>query len=110
VRRISCLGSLARTHPTILLPPLQLPTADYGCTVERRTPRAYRRGDLHPSIDLEGKIDISVRVDKHILSALNSDGAFSGKLIRGENVGKTSDELVALWNEEHPTDLIPVEA
>jgi hypothetical protein len=63
-----------------------------------------------PSIDLEGKIDLSVRVDKRILSALNSDGAFSGKLIRGENVGKTSDELVVLWNEEHPEDLIPVEA
>jgi hypothetical protein len=62
-----------------------------------------------PSIDLQGKIDISVRVDKRIISALNSNGAFSGKLIHGENVGKTSQELAALWNEEHPTDLIPVE-
>lgn len=62
-----------------------------------------------PSIDLEGKIDVSVRVDKRILSALNSNGAFSGKLIHGENVGKTNQELIALWNEEHPDDLIPVE-
>ena len=59
-----------------------------------------------PSINLEGKIDVNVRVDKRILSALNSNGAFTGRLIHSENVGKTSDELVALWNEEHPEDPI----
>jgi len=32
-------------------------------------------------------IDINVRVDKLIILALNSNGAFSGKLINGENVG-----------------------
>ena len=62
-----------------------------------------------PSIDLEGNIDINVRVDKRIISALNSNGAFSGKLLRGENVGKTSNDLAMLWNEDHPEDLIPVE-
>ena len=62
-----------------------------------------------PSIDLEGNIDVNVRVDKRIISALNADGAFSGKLIHGENVGKTSQELAALWNKEHPEDLIPTE-
>jgi hypothetical protein len=61
-----------------------------------------------PSIDLEGNIDINVRVDKRILSALNSNGGFSGKLIHGENVGKTSAELAQLWNDDHPDDLIPV--
>ena len=61
-----------------------------------------------PSIDLEGNIDVNVRVDKRIISALNAEGAFSGKLIHGENVGKTSQELAALWNEEHPEDLIPM--
>ena len=61
-----------------------------------------------PSIDLEGNIDISVRVDKRILSALNSNGGFLGKLIHGENVGKTSTELALLWNADHPDDLIPV--
>lgn len=60
-----------------------------------------------PSIDLEGNIDISVRVDKRILSALNSAGGFQGKLIHAENVGKTSAELAQLWNTDHPDDLIP---
>ncbi len=49
-----------------------------------------------------------MRVDKRILSALNSSGGFQGKLIHGENVGKTSVELAQLWNDEHPDDLIPV--
>ncbi len=62
-----------------------------------------------PSIDLEGKIDISVRVDKRIHSALNAAGAFSGKVLRGENIGKDASELIAMWNEEHPEDLIPVQ-
>lgn len=62
-----------------------------------------------PSIDLEGNIDVNVRVDKRIVHALNSNGWFSGKLTRPENVGKTSLELAALWNEDHPEDLIPIE-
>ncbi len=59
-----------------------------------------------PSINLEGQIDVSVRVDKRILSALNSNGGFTGKLLHAENIGKSSDDLVTLWNEKHPEDLI----
>jgi len=59
-----------------------------------------------PSINLEGQIDVSVRVDKRILSALNSNGGFTGKLLHAENIGKSSDDLVAQWNEKHPEDLI----
>ena len=42
-------------------------------------------------------------------SQLNSNGWFSGKLLRPENIGKTSLELSVLWNKDHPYDLIPVE-
>lgn len=61
-----------------------------------------------PSIDLEGNIDISVRVDKRILTALNAYGAFTGKVLRSENIGKSTEELAELWNEEHPEDPIVV--
>ena len=57
-----------------------------------------------PNIDVEGKFSVTVRVDKRILRALNGDGAFRGKLINAENIGMTSDQMVAVWNEEHPTD------
>lgn len=59
-----------------------------------------------PSINLEGQIDVSVRVDKRILSALNSNGGFTGKLLHAENIGKSSDDLVAQWNKDHPEDPI----
>lgn len=53
-----------------------------------------------PSIDLEGNIDISVRVDKRIFSALNAAGEFTGKVLHSENIGKSSAELAVLWNAE----------
>ena len=39
--------------------------------------------------------------------ALSAPGAFRGRIINAENIGKSSDELVAMWNEAHPDD--PVE-
>jgi hypothetical protein len=62
-----------------------------------------------PSIDLEGNVNVNVRVDSRIVHALNSNGWFSGKLLRSENVGKSSQELAALWNEEHLEDMIPIQ-
>lgn len=57
-----------------------------------------------PSIDLNGDFEIKVKVDARILKALNAEGAFRGTLLNAENIGKSSDDLVALWNAEHPTD------
>jgi hypothetical protein len=55
-----------------------------------------------PSIDLEGNFDVKVRLDARILRDLNGKGAFRGSVINAENIGKTSEELIAKWNEEHP--------
>ena len=57
-----------------------------------------------PSIDLNGDIEVKVRVDKRILAALNTPGAFTGQIVNRENIGKTSDDLAAQWNEDHPED------
>jgi hypothetical protein len=62
-----------------------------------------------PSIDLKGNININVRVDKRIIAALNNPGVFAGHIRNSENIGKTAPEIVALWNEEHPDDPIPVD-
>jgi hypothetical protein len=62
-------------------------------------------GIYTPSIDLDGKLEVKVKVDKRILQALNS-GAFRGRLINADNIGKTGDELVAIWNEAHHDDLV----
>ncbi len=57
-----------------------------------------------PSIDLDGSLEVKVRVDKRILRALNAPGAFRGHVINADNVGKTSADLADMWNEEYPDD------
>ena len=64
-------------------------------------------GTYAPNIDIGGEFDISHRTDQEIIKALNSNGAYRGVIANRENIGKTSDELVAIWNTEHPTDLVP---
>jgi hypothetical protein len=36
--------------------------------------------------------------------AVNS--LFRGKWVNAENIGKSESEMIALWNEEHPSDPI----
>jgi hypothetical protein len=57
------------------------------------------------SIDLEGKFAVKVRPDKRITRAANQEKAFRGRIANAENV-KSSDDLVAMWNEDHPDDLV----
>lgn len=61
---------------------------------------------FRPTIDAQGNLSVSVRVDKRITAALNVPGAFAGKVNNSANIGKTSQEIAALWNEEHPDDPI----
>lgn len=63
-------------------------------------------GTYLPSIDLQGKLTVSHRLDREILNALNAPGAFRGEIANRENIGKTADDLVALWNKDHPNDLV----
>ena len=63
-------------------------------------------GTYLPKINLNGKFSVSHRLDRDIANALNAPGAFTGDIANRENIGKTSDELVAMWNAEHPDDPI----
>ncbi|HSL46428.1 MAG TPA: hypothetical protein VK897_23540 [Anaerolineales bacterium] len=62
-----------------------------------------------PSIDLQGKLSVNIRLDKRIISALNAPGAFAGNVHNGKNIGMSTAQIVQLWNDEHPGDLIVVE-
>ena len=62
-----------------------------------------------PTIDLEGNLSVSVRVDKRIISALNVPGSFIGKINNSANIGMTSPEMAALWNEKNPDNPIVLE-
>lgn len=62
-----------------------------------------------PTIDLEGNLKVSVRVDKRIVSALNVPGSFTGRINNSANIGLSTQEIAALWNEANPDNLIVLE-
>jgi len=64
-------------------------------------------GTFGPSIKLDGQIRVKTRLDVGINKAINVAGAFKGTVLNRDNIVKSSDELVELWNAEHPDD--PVE-
>lgn len=64
-------------------------------------------GTFNPSISLDGTINVNLRVDREMLSELNKEKeGFKGDIINKDMIGKTYDELVVRWNEEHPDDPI----
>ncbi len=65
-------------------------------------------GTFTPSISLDGRVKVNLRVDKELKSALNADDALIKEhIVNKDMIGKTTEYLVTLWNEEHPDD--PVE-
>ena len=63
-------------------------------------------GTYLPNVNYRGEFDVAHRLDRELKRALNG-GAFRGKIRNKRNIGKTSAQVVALWNIEHPDD--PVE-
>lgn len=61
-------------------------------------------GTYLPTIGLDGTIGVSHRLDRYVQRKLNAPNAFSGRIDNKRNIGKSPDELVALWNVEHPDD------
>ncbi len=61
-------------------------------------------GTYTPDIDLDGTFDVLYHVDGDLKSDLNAPGTFSGTIRNRENIGATTDELIALWNQDHPDD------
>ena len=64
-------------------------------------------GTFTPTVNLAGQFDLVHRTDTQIKGRLNAPQAFRGAVENEEHVGKQPDDLVALWNAEHPDD--PVE-
>ena len=57
-----------------------------------------------PTIALDGTLDIQYRPDAAFSYGLNLPGVFTGTILNRENIGKTSEELVTMWNEANPGD------
>lgn len=63
-------------------------------------------GIFTPGIGLDGKITINYRPDPSLAAALNGRDAYAGTILHRENIGRSSDELVQLWDEQHADDLV----
>jgi hypothetical protein len=48
-------------------------------------------------------------VNKRLVSALNAPGSFTGRINNCANIGMTSSDIAALWNEENPDNPIVLE-
>lgn len=59
-----------------------------------------------PTIALDGTMSIQYRPDMAFNYELNQPGVFTGTILNRENIGKTSDDLVSMWNAANPTDLV----
>jgi len=60
-------------------------------------------GRFEPAMDLQGQLSISFRADAAFAYSLNK-GGFEGNVHNRENIGKTTEEFVAMWNTDHPDD------
>ena len=63
-------------------------------------------GTWTPTIGLDGTLKIQYRPDPAFAYQINMPGVFTGTILNREYIGKTGDELVALWNEDNPEDLV----
>jgi hypothetical protein len=63
-------------------------------------------GTFAPSVDLSGEFTILYRPDPLLNYSLNTPGTFTGTIANREFIGKSPEELVARWNNEHPEDPI----
>ncbi len=63
-------------------------------------------GTFTPTIRLDGSFDILFRPDARMLNQLNNPTKMTATILHKKNIGKSAEELVALWNQEHPEDLI----
>ena len=63
-------------------------------------------GTWTPNLQLDGSLDIQYRADNALVNGLNLPGVFTGKIVNRDNIGKSADELVALWNEAYPEDQV----
>ena len=64
-------------------------------------------GTFTPSVDISGVFKMNYRADKRLKGLLNEPHGFLGDIENKDMMGKTVDELVTRWNQEHPDD--PVE-
>ncbi|NIM18069.1 MAG: hypothetical protein GTO45_39340 [Candidatus Aminicenantes bacterium] len=65
-------------------------------------------GVFAPRIDKDGVFSLNYRPDKWLKSELNVAGKFKGKVVNRDMIGKSVEEMIQRWNQEHPDDKIEI--
>lgn len=63
-------------------------------------------GSFAPTIDKQGTLGINHKPDKWLLDRLNNAGQFIGDIRNNDMIGKSIDDFIERWNEEHPGDKV----
>ncbi len=61
-------------------------------------------GLIMPSIDTRGTFVVRLKPDRKLRLDIRNKQDFSGEVINRQHIGKSGDQLVALWDAEHPDD------
>ena len=104
IRRISHATSLVEGSVSMTLSELRFSILEY--CLSGRAVKVDGLGTWAPGIALDGKISIQYRPDLAFEYELNKPGTFTGTITNCEYIGKTSEELVTLWNEANPDNQV----
>ena len=63
-------------------------------------------GLIMAGIDTQGKFVVRLKPDRKLRIDVRQRDEFYGEIINRQHIGKNGDQLVALWNAEHPEDLV----
>jgi len=63
-------------------------------------------GIFSPTVNKDGEFDLNYRTDVYLKSELNKRGAFRGVMKNHDMIGKSMDDMIERWNQEHPDDKI----
>ncbi len=68
--------------------------------------RLERLGIFSPTVNKDGEFDLNYRTDVYLKSELNKRRAFRGDMKNRDMIGKSLDDMIERWNQEHPDDMI----
>jgi hypothetical protein len=71
-----------------------------------RPVRLRELGIFAPRIDKNGRLGINFKIDKWLKSEMNVEGKYNGVIVNKDMIGKSIEEMIQRWNQEHPDDEI----
>jgi hypothetical protein len=94
------------SHGAIVHVVYQLQEAILAAHRDGRALKMEGLGTFTAVIRTNSSLDILFRPHVDLLRQLNDPLRFHAKILNKKNIGKSSDDLVAQWNRDHPGDTV----